>query len=589
MGDPLPPIVGVNSSNRRHIPTERRDAWLSGDFRRCHTDSRASSRPCGTGQSLQHEATASAGGVWKADEHLESGRMRYWDSALPNQGSLLDTWLLPELDTAEHVALRTGFLSVPGARSVASRLRACLARGGHIVVVAGGNDLQVDPLAVEILHRVLGTQDRAEFYLLGDATFTNAKTYYARQPDGHVAAYVGSANLTAGMMTNIEAGVTLSSRDSEAERLLCEQVLAGITQCSRSEDATPVTKQGVDRRYLLSTAVRRSRTGRGHTRELADLLTPAIDLMDRIASRGPVLPTGLSELDGVLGGLAPGTLTVLGGETGAGKTAIVLTIAGFLARQGHRTLIYDNADRDGEHTDVVMRLAAATGRIRHLDMRTGRMTDAEWMTLAHTFGGMADWPVRINGRPGLAVEDLVAETHDLPDDQLPDVVFVDGIAGMTCAATTDNREREVAEIALALKSLAYDLGVPIVVTSQLNRGALQRADNRPRLEDLRDSSALGHLADTVLLVHRPDYWEPHDPRFGEIDIICAKNPNGPPFTATFAHQLHLSRVSNIFRPTELDDEEQPGGNDHGSGSVATDVSESNATASEPDESNRSTA
>lgn len=386
--------------------------------------------------------------------------MRYWDSSLPDQASLLDSWLLPELDTAEQIALRTGFLSAPGARSVAPRLGACLARGGHVIVVAGGNELQVDPLAVEILHNVLGTHNHAGFYLLGDATFTNAKTYYTRQPDGHVAAYVGSANLTAGMISNVEAGVTLSSRDGEAERQLCEQVLAGITQCGRSEDATPVTQQGMERRYLLAAAVQRSRTGRGDTKGLADLLTPAVDLIDRIASHGPVLPTGLTELDDVLGGLAPGTLTVLGGETGSGKTAVILTIVGLLARQGHHMVIYDNADHDGQHTDLVMRLAAATGRIRHRDMRTGRMTDAEWMTLAHTLGGMADWPVRVNGRPGLAVEDLVAETFDWPEGQAPDVVFVDGISGMTCAATTDNREREVAEIALALKTLAYDLEVP---------------------------------------------------------------------------------------------------------------------------------
>lgn len=127
-----------------------------------------------------------------------------------------------------------------------------------------------------------------------------------------------------------------------------------------------------------------------------------------------------------------------------------------------------------------------------------------------------------------------------------------------------------------------------MVTSQLNRGALQRIENRPRLGDLRDSSALAHLADTVLLVHRPDYWDRAHPRVGEIDIICAKNPSGPPFTATFAHQLHISRIANIFRPTELD-EEQPRHDDHGSTRGTRDLPEFDATARGLDQSEWSTA
>ena len=54
-------------------------------------------------------------------------------------------------------------------------------------------------------------------------------------------------------------------------------------------------------------------------------------------------------------------------------------------------------------------------------------------------------------------------------------------------------------------------------------------------------------ADMVILLHRPDAFERDDPRGGEADLIVAKHRNGPTRTVTVAHQLHLSRFTNMAR------------------------------------------
>ena len=65
------------------------------------------------------------------------------------------------------------------------------------------------------------------------------------------------------------------------------------------------------------------------------------------------------------------------------------------------------------------------------------------------------------------------------------------------------------------------------------------------LSDLRESGSLEQDADMVILVHRPDAWEPDDPRAGEADLIIAKHRNGPTTTVAVAHQLHYCRFADL--------------------------------------------
>lgn len=58
-------------------------------------------------------------------------------------------------------------------------------------------------------------------------------------------------------------------------------------------------------------------------------------------------------------------------------------------------------------------------------------------------------------------------------------------------------------------------------------------------------NSLEQDSDMVILLHRPDAFERDDPRGGEADLILAKHRNGPTKTVTVAHQLHLSRFTNM--------------------------------------------
>lgn len=96
----------------------------------------------------------------------------------------------------------------------------------------------------------------------------------------------------------------------------------------------------------------------------------------------------------------------------------------------------------------------------------------------------------------------------------------------------------------SIKLLAKELEVPVIAVAQLNRGVETRSDRRPMLSDLRESGSLEQDADVVMLLHRPEAYDPDD-RPGEADVIVAKHRNGPTDTIRVVFQGAQARFANL--------------------------------------------
>jgi replicative DNA helicase len=119
---------------------------------------------------------------------------------------------------------------------------------------------------------------------------------------------------------------------------------------------------------------------------------------------------------------------------------------------------------------------------------------------------------------------------------------------MTVERSTGNRTTDVSAISRELKAIAMDFGVTIVVGSQLNRQVSGRPDKRPVMSDLKESSSLEQDGNIIILLHREDYYDPESKRAGELDLIVAKNRQGPTCVITLAAQLHYSRCMDMAQP-----------------------------------------
>ncbi|MFB8281170.1 DnaB-like helicase C-terminal domain-containing protein [Nocardia colli] len=479
--------------------------------------------------------------------------MRYLDSVLGDKPRL-DEWLRRLFEEADSIAVRTGFLSVPGVERVERDIKQFLDRGGHLLIVAGGAPDQADPDALVKLGALLEPYPHAALrVVVHPEEFQNAKTYYARFGDGHAEALVGSPNLTlGGMETNHESAVVFDSREP-SEQVVVDAVLRGVEEFRHRPGTTEVSEET---RLLLSgrqtiLARRRARhavSPMQPTYQWDELLQGALDVVDATATTRALdgVLTGFVELDHVTGGLPCGSLTVIASRPGVGSSTLLLDIMRRSAiKHGLRTVLFC-LDRPFE--DVVQQILCAEAKIKRSDMRNGLMTEDDWTRLAQCLSTIKNAPLLINSTPGpnlAAFCDHVTELHRT--EQL----YLAGIDPITLIdpnlGSDVSRERELSVIVRRLKLLALELDIAVIVTAELGRGVEARTDKRPTIGDLRDSDTIAQVADNVLLIHRPDSYDPDHPRGGEADLILAKHRRGATDTFLVAHQLHLGRFVDLAR------------------------------------------
>ena len=195
-------------------------------------------------------------------------------------------------------------------------------------------------------------------------------------------------------------------------------------------------------------------------------------------------------------------------------------------------------------SEIMMRLLSAEAKIRLSDMRSGRMSDDDWVRLARRMSEVSEAPLYIDDSPNLTMTYIRAKARRLRQNADLKLIVVDYLQLISPGNRFESRQQEVSEFPRKLKLLARELDLPVVAISQLNRGPEQRTDKKPMLADLGESGEQD--SDLVILLHRPDAFE-YDSRTGEADLIIAKHRSGATMTVTVAHQLHLSRFANMAR------------------------------------------
>jgi replicative DNA helicase len=256
-----------------------------------------------------------------------------------------------------------------------------------------------------------------------------------------------------------------------------------------------------------------------------------------------LIPTGWVDLDRLLdGGFTDGQLVVIAGRPGSGKSIAGVNIAQRAAFG--RGMPVGVISLEMSASEIGMRMCSSDVRIPLTKLKAGQLDDADWSRVMSWTADTADAPLRIDEGPNLTVADIRARARRMKQRHGIEMLLVDYLQLVT-PGRAESRQNAVADMSRGFKLLAKELGIPVLLIAQLNRGPEQRTDKRPQLSDLRESGSIEQDADVVIFVHRDDYYDSESPRAGEADLIVAKHRNGPTDTITVAAQLHLARFVDM--------------------------------------------
>jgi replicative DNA helicase len=312
-----------------------------------------------------------------------------------------------------------------------------------------------------------------------------------------------------------------------------------------STDLTGSVDDVVDRAQAEIYDVTERRTSEDYV-HIETLLQVTLDEIEKISSTGGIgtgIPTGFRQLDEITNGLHPGQMVTVAGRPGSGKSTLALDFARSAAVKNRRPTAIFSLEMG--RLEIMMRLFSAEAGVRLNNMRSGHMNDTDWRRLALRSSELADAPLFIDDSPNLTMMEIRAKARRLRQRHDLAMIVIDYMQLMTSGKRVESRQQEVSEFSRAMKLLAKELDVPVVALSQLNRGPEQRTDKKPMLADLRESGSIEQDSDVVLLVHRPDLYEPETERAGEADIIIAKHRNGPTATVPVSFQGHYSRFQDM--------------------------------------------
>ncbi|PXW89786.1 primary replicative DNA helicase [Streptohalobacillus salinus] len=292
-------------------------------------------------------------------------------------------------------------------------------------------------------------------------------------------------------------------------------------------------------------------------KNIKDVLIDVYDNIEQLHLRdGDVtgIPTGFRDLDKITSGFQRNDLIIVAARPSVGKTAFALNVAQNVATKTDENVAIFSLEMGADQ--LVNRMLCAEGNIDAQRLRTGNLEPDDWGKLTMAMGSLSNAGIFIDDSPGIRVNEIRSKCRRLKQEHGLGMILIDYLQLIhgSGASAKENRQQEVSEISRSLKGLARELNIPVIALSQLSRGVEQRQDKRPMMSDLRESGSIEQDADIVGFLYRDDYYDKESEKQNIIEILIAKQRNGPVGTVELAFIKEYNKFVDLdhrYQPSDI--------------------------------------
>ncbi|MBO8165106.1 MAG: replicative DNA helicase [Brevibacillus sp.] len=354
-------------------------------------------------------------------------------------------------------------------------------------------------------------------------------------------------------LTNLASAVPTAANVEYYARIVEEKAL--LRRLIRT--ATQIANDGYTReddvgqiiadaeRYILELSQNRNSGGFIPIRDVLMETYERIEFLSQRKGEVTGIPSGYPDLDKMTSGFQRSDLIILAARPSVGKTAFALNVAqNVAARAGECVAIFS---LEMAASQLVQRMLCAEGNIDAQKMRTGWLDEDDWQKLTMAIGTLSKAPIFIDDTPGITVQDIRAKCRRLQAERGLGMILIDYLQLIHGRGRGENRQQEVSEISRTLKGIARELNVPVLALSQLSRSVEQRQDKRPMMSDIRESGSIEQDADIVAFLYRDDYYNREAENKNVIEVIIAKQRNGPTGTVELAFLKEYNKFVSLDR------------------------------------------
>ncbi|MCX8029843.1 MAG: replicative DNA helicase [Brevinematales bacterium] len=290
--------------------------------------------------------------------------------------------------------------------------------------------------------------------------------------------------------------------------------------------------------------------------KLRDIVVETLKGIQRLVKEKTLytgIPSGYKAIDDMTGGFQRGDLIVIAGRPGMGKTAFALNLCLNMAKGDpergippRRVLMFS---LEMTKEQLVQRLLSSESKINQKDLREGRIKESDWEALLEAAIRLSSLDIIIDDTPSASIVDIKSKSRKIfAKEKGVDAIVIDYLQSIEVpkgVSVIRSRNEEIGFVSRSLKALAKELNVPVIVLSQLSRSVEKRIDKRPILSDLRESGNIEQDADIVAFLYRDEYYNPSTDKKNLVEVIIAKQRNGPVGTVELMFIKETSKFENL--------------------------------------------